>query len=109
MVGAAGEAVVFHRESAVTTHMRQNRFAFVGKKMSIIIEFNKGRTKLFVAYRKNSCNSLILIVLRDILTFFYELFRLDNFYQMLVLFTRPVNNPGKLSEKKDLGRIKEKY
>ena len=52
MVGAAGEAVIFHREPAVTTHMRQNRFASLGKKMSIIIEFNKRRTKLFVCLPK---------------------------------------------------------
>ncbi len=31
MVGTAGEAVVFHRESAVTTQMQQNRLARRGK------------------------------------------------------------------------------
>ena len=31
MVGAASEAVVFHREPAATTQMQENRLAWMGK------------------------------------------------------------------------------
>ena len=52
MVGAVGEAVVFHREPAVTTQMQRNRLASLREKMSIKIELIIGEQCSFNDHRK---------------------------------------------------------
>jgi len=69
MVGVAGEVVV-----VITNPPQQPRCGEIvspgGKKMSIIIGHNNRQTTLFVCLPKNSCNPLILQVLRETSTFF---------------------------------------
>ena len=52
MVGAVGEAVVFHREPAATTQMQWNRLASLREKMSIKIEIVMGEQQSLCDHRK---------------------------------------------------------
>ncbi len=63
MVGAEGEAVVFHREPAATTQMRRNRLASLREKMLIKIELIIGELGSLCDHRKNSCKPVRVLLL----------------------------------------------
>ena len=52
MVGAVGEAVVFHREPAATTQMQRNRLTSLREKMPIKIELIMGEQSSLYDHRK---------------------------------------------------------
>jgi hypothetical protein len=54
MVGAVGEAVVFHREPAATTQVQRNRLASLREKMSIKFEIVMGEQRLCVITEKKT-------------------------------------------------------
>ncbi len=69
IVGAEGEAVVFHREPA--QHPRCGKIGSpLGEKMSIMIEFNIGRKIIFMCLSRNLEKSNEIRCISEISTFF---------------------------------------